>query len=180
MVEFEQVLKVLAEGLIPLLILAIPCWGFLKKVPVYEVFVEGAAEGFQTSLRIMPYLVAMLTALAVFRESGAMTLLEQLVSPILTFLGVPQELLPLAVMRPLSGSGSMAITLEMLEIHGPDSYLGQVASVIAGSTDTTFYILTVYFGAVGIQKARYAPIVGLTGDLVALFAAVYLCQILSL
>jgi spore maturation protein B len=171
-----DMLAILSVWMIPLLLLVIPLVALLRRVKVYEAFVEGAAEGFQTAIRIMPYLVAMMVAINIFRVSGAMAALADLLSPLCVLLGIPADIVPLAIMRPLSGSGSLGLTTEIIYTYGPDSFIGQLASVIIGSTDTTFYILTVYFGAVGITKPRYSLFVGLCGDLIGLFASIYFCQ----
>jgi len=163
---------------VPLVLLIIPTVGILRRVKVYDAFIEGAAEGFHTSIRIMPFLIAMLVAISILRVSGALGDLVTLLQPLLTHLGIPPELVPLAVMRPLSGTGALGLTTELLKTAGPDSLVGRMASTILGSTDTTFYILTVYFGAVGVRDPRYSVFVGLTGDLVGFFGAVYICRLL--
>lgn len=162
---------------IPLVLFVIVVGAFLRGVPLYETFVEGATEGFQTAVRILPFLVAMMVGIAIFRDSGALDFVMGMFMPLLDFLGVPKELVPLAVMRPLSGTGAMGLATEMLQSFGPDSFLGRVASTVIGSTDTTFYILTVYFGAVGIARVRYALWVGLIGDLAAFFLSLYFCRL---
>ena len=164
--------------IIPFILLAIPLVGFGRRVKVYEAFVEGASEGFQTAIRIMPFLVAIMVAVSVFRASGAMDLFVSCLTPILMQVGVPPELVPLAIMRPLSGTGSLGLTTEILQAYGPDSLIGLIASTVLGSTDTTFYVLTVYFGAVGIMRPRYAVFVGLIGDLSCFFGAIYICKLL--
>lgn len=171
-----DILAMLSVWTIPLLLLTIPLVGLLRHVKVYEAFVEGAAEGFQTAIRIMPYLVAMMVAINIFRSSGAMGALADILSPVCVQLGIPADIVPLAIMRPLSGSGSLGLTTELIHTFGPDSFIGKLASVIIGSTDTTFYIVTVYFGAIGITKPRYSLFVGLCGDLIGLFASIYFCQ----
>ena len=173
-----DVLEGLSLWVIPLILLIIPVVGFGRKVKVYEAFVEGAGEGFQTAIRIMPFLVAIMVAVNVFRASGAMEVCVGILAPVLEFLGVPPELVPLAIMRPLSGTGALGITTELLQTYGADSLIGLIASTVLGSTDTTFYVLTVYFGAVGIMKPRYAVAVGLLGDLTGFFASLYICRLL--
>jgi spore maturation protein B len=163
---------------IPAILLIIPVTGFLRRVAVYEAFVEGAAEGFQTAIRIMPFLVAMMVAISIFRASGALEECITIIEPLLLLLNIPPELAPLAVMRPLSGTGSLGLTTELLNTHGPDSLVGRIASTVLGSTDTTFYILTVYFGAVGIRNPRYSVAVGLLGDLTGFFGSVYICTLI--
>ena len=175
---FAQICEILSVWIIPLVLLIVPLAGYVRRVRVYEAFVEGAAEGFQTTIRIMPFLVAMMVAVSIFRASGALDDSVNYLQPLLLFLGVPPELVPLAVMRPLSGTGALGLTTEILNIQGPDSLVGRIASTVLGSTDTTFYVLTVYFGAVGISKPRYSVAVGLIGDLVGFFGAVYICRIL--
>lgn len=163
---------------IPVLLIAIPLIGWLRKVKVYETFVEGAAEGFHTAIRIMPFLVAMLVAVNIFRSSGAMDLLTGVLAPGLSYFDVPPDLVPLAIMRPLSGSGALGLATEVLNTFGPDSLLGRIASTLLGSTDTTFYILTVYFGAVGIRNPRYSAAVGLFGDVASFLLSIWVCNLL--
>lgn len=158
--------------------LLIPVIGYLRKVKVYEAFIEGAGEGFQTAIRILPCLVAMLVAISVFRASGAMDACVAFLAPALDILGIPSELVPLAIMRPLSGSGSLGLATELLNTYGPDSLVGKIASTVLASTDTTFYVLTVYFGAISISNPRYAPLVGLSGDIASFLLSVYICQYL--
>lgn len=173
---FSYICNLLSDWAIPMLLLTIPLIGFIRRVKVYEVFVEGATEGFQTAIRIMPFLVAMMVAVNIFRASGAMEICIAALQPILNFVGVPGDLVPLAIMRPLSGTGSLGLVTEILETYGPDSMVGRIASTVLGSTDTTFYILTVYFGAVGIRNPRYSLFVGLLGDMVGFLASIYVCQ----
>jgi len=163
---------------IPFLLLLIPVAGYIRKVKVYEAFVEGAAEGFTTAIRILPCLVAMLVAISIFRASGAMDACIAFMAPVLHVLGVPSELVPLAIMRPLSGSGSLGLVTELFNTYGPDSQVGKIASTVLASTDTTFYVLTVYFGAVSISNPRYALLVGLSGDIASFLISVYICQYL--
>lgn len=170
-----EITAFLSRWAIPVLLLVIPLLGHWRGVKVYETFVEGAAEGFTTAVRIIPYLVAMMVALNVFRTSGAMDYCTAAGAQLLAFLQIPPELVPLAVMRPLSGSGALGLASELLRTWGPDSFLGRVASTLMGSTDTTFYVLTVYFGAVGVYRIRYAMLVGLLGDVTGFFGSVYIC-----
>lgn len=172
---FIEICEQVSRWAIPIILILIPLIGYIRGVKVYEAFVEGAAEGFQTAIRIMPFLVAMMVAINIFRASGAMNVCVEMAAPVLTLLGVPSELLSLAIMRPLSGTGALGITTELLNAHGPDSMIGRMASTILGSTDTTFYILTVYFGAVGISKPRYSVFVGLCGDIIGFIGSIYIC-----
>lgn len=171
------ILLALSKYAIPALLVFIPVYAFCKKVPVYESFVEGASEGLGVALKILPFLLGMLVAIHIFRESGALDYLAKLLEPVANLLHIPQEVLPLALMRPLSGSGALGITADLLNTYGPDSMIGRIASTMQGSTDTTFYILTVYFGAVGIQKYRHALVVGLAADLTSFVVASLLCYV---
>ncbi|HEX3031090.1 MAG TPA: spore maturation protein [Bacillota bacterium] len=166
--------KELSRWVVPLMLLIIPLAAFTKRVKVYEVFIEGAQQGFTTAVRIIPYLVAMLVGISVFRASGAMELLADLLTPLLRPLGIPAQVLPLAFMRPLSGSGALGLATELIKVYGPDSLIGRLASTMQGSADTTFYVLTVYFGSVGIKRYRYAMAVGLIADITAFFASVWI------
>ncbi len=166
----------LSVWFISLLLLMILLTAFWKRVPVYEVFTEGAKGGFQIAVDLIPHLVGMMVAVTVFRESGAMDLLVQVIAPIGHLLGIPEEVLPLALIRSISGSGSLAITTDIIDTHGPDSFLGRLASTMFGSSDTTLYVLAVYFGAVGIRNSRYALKVGLLADLVAVMASVFIVR----
>ncbi len=173
-----NVLSIVSKWAIPFLLLVIPLYGFFKKVPVYETFVEGAEEGFTTAVRIIPFLVGMLLAISVFRASGAMDYLVALIRPLMAVAGAPADVLPLAIMRPLSGSGALGMATELMKVYGPDSLIGRMASVMQGTTDTTFFVLTVYFGSVGIKRFKYAVITGLSADLTGLLASVYICNLL--
>lgn len=175
---FRAALELVSTWAIPALLLVIPVVGFFKKVKVYECFVEGAKEGFNVAIRIIPFLVAILFAIGMFRASGAMDLFVQIISPLTNLIGMPAEALPLALMRPLSGSGSLGLATEIMKTHGPDSFLGRLVSTMYGSTETTFYVLAVYFGSVGVKKIRHALAVGLIADIAGLIAAVFICQLI--
>ncbi len=162
---------------IPTIILLFIGYGGYKKVPVYEVFVEGAKEGFEVGVKIIPYLVAMLMAIAMFRASGMLDVLTWLASPVTNLIGMAPELLPMALMRPLSGSGSLGVMSELMTTFGPDSLIGFTASTMFGSTETTFYVLAVYFGSVGVRKTRYAAPAGLLADAAGLITAVMVCKL---
>lgn len=169
-----NILETVSRWAIPCLLLLIPTAGIVKGIPVYEKFVEGAKEGFQTAIRILPFLVAMFIAIQVFRESGALAGLIDLLSPIMRKAGIPEEILPLALIRPLSGSGALGMVADMLQTYGPDSFLGRLASTLQGSTETTFYVVTVYFGSVGIRRIRHSIFAGLAADLTGFLVAVYI------
>ncbi|QFK71848.1 spore maturation protein [Pradoshia sp. D12] len=164
--------------MIPVVILLILVMGAIKKVPTYESFVEGGKDGIKITFSIIPYLIGMMVAISIFRASGAMDLLIGWMKPVLNFLGVPSEVVPLALIRPISGNASLGMVSDLIATYGPDSFIGKVASTIQGSTDTTLYVLTVYFGAVGIKKMGDALKVGLLADLVGIGAAILLAAIM--
>ncbi len=173
----QYLINLISVWAIPVFLFAIPLYGALRGVKVYESFVEGAKEGFQVGVRIIPYLVAILVAVGMLRGAGGIALLARWLDPVFTIVGMPAEILPLAIMRPLSGSGSLGIVTELVKTHGPDSFIGRLAATAYGSTETTFYVLAVYFGAVGIKKARHAVVAGLFADAVSLIAAVIICRL---
>jgi spore maturation protein B len=161
---------------IPLIVIAIPLYGMFKRVPVYESFVEGAKEGFKVGVMIIPYLVAIFVAINMFRASGAMVAMEDFLRPALTMIGFPPEVLPMAIIRPLTGGGSAGVVADLAQQHGMDSIITRMAGTMFGSTETTFYILAVYFGAINIKKTRHALPAGLIADVVAIFLSVYIVQ----
>jgi spore maturation protein SpmA len=175
---FKSIVQVISTVAIPFLILSFIGFGAIKKVKVYEKFVEGAKEGFNIAVRIIPFLVAMLVAIGIFRAGGAMDWLIYILRPITDFIGMPAEALPMALMRPLSGSGSLGIMAETMAVHGPDSFIGILVSTFFGSTETTFYVLAVYFGAVNIRNTRHALPVGLMADVAGLLAATFIVRLL--
>ncbi len=154
--QVRAAIDILATLVIPLMIVGFPLYGLVKKVRVYEVFVEGAKEGFQVAVRIIPYLVAILFAIAMFRASGALDFLVAALNPLLGLIGFPPEVLPMAIVRPLTGSGSAAIVVDMIQAYGEDSILVKMAATMFGSSETTFYVIAVYFGAVNIRRTRHA------------------------
>lgn len=170
----EKIFYELSRWLIPCLILFILTFGFFRGVKIYECFVKGAKEGFSLAVRIIPFLVAMMMAVGIFRQTGFIRLIEQSCGTILQFFNLPPDILPLAILRPLSGGAALGITTELINTYGPDSYIGRLASTMQGSTDTTFFILAVYFGAVGISKYRYSLGVGLLADIVSFAASVFI------
>lgn len=173
-----QIVNAISAWAIPAVVVLIPLYAAYRKVPVYESFVDGAKDGFDTAIRIIPHLVGMMASIAIFRASGALDAVMGWISPLVSRLGVPPEVMPLALLRPITGSGSLAYAADLMETHGPDSLIGRIASTVQGSTDTTLYVLIVYFGAVGIRRTKYALKVGLFSDLVGFVAAVAICLIL--
>jgi spore maturation protein B len=160
---------------IPFLLVSIPLYGLMKKVKVYEAFIDGAKEGFEVAVRIIPYLVAILVAIGMFRASGAMDLLTTALRPALAAVRFPPEIFPLAVLRSLTGSGSLALMTDTVKTFGPDSLLSRMAATMYGSSETTFYVLAVYFGAIGVKKTRHAVPAALIADFVAVVASVAIC-----
>ena len=171
-------LMVLSAWILPILIGTILIYGTYKKVPTYESFVEGGKEGISISFSIIPYLIGMLVAISVFRASGAMDAIVNAVKPLFSLLGIPSEVVPLALIRPISGNAALGLTSDLMATFGPDSLIGRLASTIQGSADTTFYVLTVYFGAVGIKKMGDAVKVGLLADVVGFIAALAMVGLL--
>jgi spore maturation protein SpmB len=163
---------------IPFILMVTVLWGLAYGVPVYEEMVEGAKEGFGVATRIMPFLVVMLTGLTIFRESGAMLFLEYALRPVLDLIQMPVELLPLAMMRPLSGSGSSGILNEIILNPSSSDFLRYTAATMFGSTETTFYVLAVYFGSVAVRKSRHAVAVGLLADVAGMGTALLLGRLL--
>jgi spore maturation protein B len=163
---------------IPLMIAAICVVGYMKKVKLYETFTEGAKDGFAVAVRLIPFLVGMFVAIGIFRESGALSILTRILSPVSGQLGMPSELLPLALIRPLSGTGALEVTIDLIRKFGPDSIIGRMASTMQASSETTIYVITVYFGAVGIKKTRHSLIAGLLADLVAFLSSVAIWRII--
>ena len=175
---FKSVIQIISILAIPMLILVFIGYGAIKKVKIYEVFVEGAKEGFNVAVRIIPYLVAMLVAIGIFRAGGAMEWLIAGLTPLTNIIGMPAEALPMALMRPLSGSGSLGIMAEIMAVHGPDSFIGILTSTFFGSTETTFYVLAVYFGSVNIRNTRRALAAGLLADISGILGAVFIVKLL--
>jgi spore maturation protein SpmA len=163
--------------LAPLLILGLLLVGVASRVRVYEAMVSGAREGLDVAVRIVPYMVAILVAVGMFRASGLLEVIVHGLDPVTSAIGFPAEALPMALLRPLSGSGSFAVMSEILETHGPDSFVGMLASVLQGSTETTFYVLTVYCGVAGIREVRHALPACLIGDLAGFAAATAACHL---
>ncbi len=163
---------------VPFLLTFFPLYAASRRIPVYTEFIEGAKEGFSITVRIIPYLVGMLVAIAVFRDSGALSVLKQLLNPLLSWLRFPADLLPMVLIRPLSGSGSTAVLTDLVKQLGPDNILSYMAATIYGSAETTFYVVAVYFGSVSVTKTRHAIPAGLFADLVGVIASVLACRLL--
>ncbi|MGI5838653.1 MAG: spore maturation protein [bacterium] len=165
---------------VPLLLLAVFLAGVGKRVPLYETFIEGAGEGFPVAVRLLPNLIGIFLAIYLFRASGALEMLLGPLQPWLARTGVPTEVVPLMVVRPLSGSAALGLTSEIITRYGPDSFIGRLACTLNGSSDTTFYIIAVYYAAVGVKDPRYSLPVGLLANLAGFAAAVYICRVVFL
>ena len=168
----RSVLEALSIWAIPLVVAGVPLYALTRKVKVYPVFVEGAKEGFQVAVRVIPPLVAVVVALGMLRASGAMDGLATLLAPLTSRIGIPASVLPMVLVRPLSGGAALGVVADVLRSDGVDSYAGRLVSVMAGSTETTFYVLAVYFGAVGVTRYRQALPAALMADLAGFAASV--------
>ena len=155
--------------MVPLTMVLIVGYGLWKGVPVFDVFLDGAKEGLAVGARILPALVALVTAVGMFKASGGLDLVSWALEPLGNLLGLPREVLPLALMRPISGSGAMVLFQDLLQSHGPDSLVGRIASVMQGSTETTFYVIALYYGAAGIKDTRHTAPAALTSDVTGFF-----------
>lgn len=175
---FISVTQTLSIFAIPMMVLFVVVYGVIKKVKIYEAFVEGAKEGFNVGVRIIPFLVAMLVAIGIFRAGGGMDILTTLLSPITSLIGMPAETVPMAFMRPLSGSGALGVMSEIIKTHGADSLIGRMVSVMMGSGETTFYVLAVYFGSVSVSKTRHAVPAGIIADVVGILASVWITSLI--
>ena len=160
----------LGSLVVPRLLAAVAAFGLGRRVDIYGALTHGAEEGLTVLLRIVPALVGLLTAVSMFRASGAMEWLSGLLAPVLGWLGIPSQPAPILLIRPISGSGALAVATDLMRTHGPDSYIGRVAAVMLGSTETTFYTIAVYFGSAGIHRTRHAVPAALAADLTG-FAA---------
>jgi spore maturation protein SpmA len=174
---FEAVRGLFSDWLLPVLMLLIVIFGFGRQVKVYEVFVASAKEGFQIAITIIPFLVAIIVAIGMFRESGAMNALVSVLSPVMAWVGFPPEALPMALIRPLSGSGALAVMSETMKTYGPDSFVGFLVSVINGSQETTFYVLALYFGSVHVRAIRHTLVICLLADLAGVTGALIFSRI---
>jgi spore maturation protein B len=166
------VLEAISAWAVPLLLAGITAFAWTRRVKVYPAFVEGARQGFETAVRIIPALVAVVVALGMMKASGAMDALADALAPVTTRLGLPAPVLPMVLVRPLSGGAALGVVGDVLRSEGPDGYAGRLVSVMAGSTETTFYVLAVYMGAVGITRYRQALPAALIADLVGFTASV--------
>lgn len=172
-----QVASYISAIVVPIFIAGIVIYGLIKKVAVYESFIEGAKQGLETVIRILPYVVGFVFAIRIFSASGCFDLIAVVLSPVLEPIGIPPEILPLALMRPFSGSASIGILTGILNRYGPDSFVGRAASTLMGSSETLFYTTALYFGSVGIKKTRYTIAASLIAEAFGLVASVLLCRL---
>lgn len=170
-------INTISVWILPAILLIILIVAVIKKVPVYETFVEGAKDGVQVSINIVPYLVAIIVAVSMFRASGAIELTSTILAPLLTKINLPADVIPLTIVRSLSGSASLGVFADIAHSHPVDSYTTRLSAIMLGSSETTFYVLAVYFGSVGIKKYRYALITGLLADFIGIAAAITVANI---
>ena len=173
-----QAVTYISAVFVPLFIAGIVVYGIIKKVPVYEKFVEGAKQGLDTVVRILPYVVGFVFAINIFSASGCFSYLTAALSPVLSPAGIPAEVLPLALMRPFSGSASLGMLTTILNTWGPDTFIGRTASTLMGSSETLFYTTALYTGSVGVKKTRYIIPAGLISEAFGLITSVMFCRIL--
>lgn len=173
-----KILEFISYLMIPLMILGIVVYGCLKKQKVYELFLEGVKDGFQVMLHIFPTLLAILVAINLFKVSGGMDIVTKLLTPISKLFGIPTEILPLGIMRSVSGGASIGLLSDTLNTYGPDSFIGRVAATIMGSSETTLYVLAVYVAATSVKDTRNVLYISLFSDFIAIVLAVYFCKIM--
>ncbi len=176
----NDIAEVISNSLFLLFLAGIPLYGAYKKINVFDAFIEGAKQGFTTVVSIIPYLIAMMVAVSMLRASGFFDLLAHLLSPVLSRLGMPADLLPLALIRPFSGGAATGLMAEAIHQHGGDSFVAKLAATMMGSTETTFYVVAVYFGAVNVRHTRHAIAAGLLADFAGIVASVWICRALFL
>ncbi|HHV38232.1 MAG TPA: spore maturation protein [Tepidimicrobium sp.] len=170
-------IEIISIGIVPILILIILGHGYIKGVDIYAAFIEGAKEGFQTAIRIMPYLIAVFIAIGIFRDSSALEMFTDILRPITNLLGIPEEVLPLIMVRPISGSGGLGIVRDIIEYYGPDSFPGWVASIMMGSSETIFYTMALYFGSVGIEDHRHTLKASLVSYGISIFTTIFISRL---
>lgn len=176
----HTILNLISLWALPFIIVLILTAGLIKKVPIYEVFTEGAKDGFKVAVNIIPYLVAIIVAISMLRASGAIEMLANAFSSILLCCHIPADVLPVIFVRPLSGSAALGLFSDIATNAGPTSYSTKLAAVMVGSSETTFYVLAVYFGSIGITKFRYALWVGILADIIAAIMSIIVCSFVFL
>lgn len=175
---FQSIMNTLSLWALPSILLLILTIGLIKKIPLYETFTDGAKEGFKVSVNIIPYLVAIIVAISMFRASGIIEMISTALHPLLAHFNVPADTIPIMIVRSLSGSAALGVFSDIAHNLGPDDYATKLSAVMVGSSETTFYVLAVYFGAVGISKFRYALLVGLLADFIGIVSAILVCNMM--
>lgn len=175
---FHSIMNAISLWALPVILLVILTMGLVKKVPLYETFTDGAKEGFKVSVNIIPYLVAIIVAISMFRASGIIEMIGEALQPLLAHFNVPADTIPIMLVRSLSGSAALGVFSDIAHNLGPDDYATKLSAVMVGSSETTFYVLAVYFGAVGISKLRYALLVGLLADFIGIVSAILVCNMM--
>lgn len=173
----SDVLNIISILFLPILIASILIYGLKKRTPIYDVFISGARDGINTCIDILPFIIGIYIAIEALTSSGAMTFIESIITPLFDFLHIPTELISLIILRPISGSGSLVVVENIMSSAGPDSFIGRSASVMAGSCETVFYVLALYFGVTSVKKMRHAFSAGLIGYITGVFASVYICML---
>ena len=175
---FHSIMNAISLWALPFIIILILTVGLYKKVPLYEVFTDGAKDGFKVAVNIIPYLVAIIVGISMFRASGIIEYIERISAPLLSHFNVPADVIPVMLVRSLSGSAALGVFSDLANNLGPNAYATKLAAVMVGSSETTLYILAVYFGSIKISKVRYALIAGLLADLIGIIAAIAVCNVL--
>ena len=175
---FQTLMNIISLWALPAILILILTMGLFKKVPLYETFTEGAKDGFKVAINIIPYLVAIIVGISMFRASGIIDLIQHVFLSFLTYFHIPADTIPIMLVRPLSGSAALGVFSDIAHTLGPDDYATKLSAVMIGSSETTFYVLAVYFGAVGISKLRYALVVGLLADAISILAAIAVCSLM--
>lgn len=168
-------LEWISIGIVPFMVLIIITYGYIKGIDIYTAFIEGAKEGFKTAMKIMPYLIAIFIAIGILRGSSTLGMLTNLLSPFMDLVGIPEEILPLILIRPISGSGALGIIKDIIGHYGPDSFPGVLASVMMGSSETIFYTVALYFGSIGIEDYRHTLKAALISYIISIFITIFIC-----
>lgn len=171
-------MQTLSNLILPLIVLIIIIYGVKKKINIYDTFTEGAKESFDMTLKLFPTMLGMILGVNIFVKSGILDFTLQLIAPLLKIIKIPKEIIPLAILRPISGSSGIALLQTIINTYGPDNIISKMSSVIQGSTDTTLYIISLYFGSIGIKKTKYALKVGLLADLIGIISAIIISKIM--
>lgn len=169
-------LEIISLSIVPFMVLIILVHGYIKGIDLYNTFIEGAMEGFKTAIKIMPYLIAIFIAIGIFRASTALDIFTSLLEPIIGLVGVPKEVLPLVIIRPLSGSGALGVVRDIIANYGPDSYPGVIASIMMGSSETIFYTLSIYFGSIGVKDYKHTLKAALLAYVISIFTTMLVCN----